>query len=179
MRAFQGIGGSGLFSLTLVITLQMLPAKQVPMVASYISVTQAIAAIVRPVVSGAITHNASNSDRRWIFYLNLPLGSIALVLLLPSWPRGLSNTKVFWRALKSVDYLGSALLLVAAVLLVFALQEAGSYIYAWRSGAIIASFTIAGCSFLGFVFWETSLVQNTGGQVRYVFPVHIATTRVD
>lgn len=149
------------------------------MIGSYISVTQAVAAIVGPIISGAITQDRSSSEWRWIFYLNLPIGGLALILLLISSPRQRGDAIVTWTKLKKVDYVGSGLLLAASVLLIFALQEAGSYAYAWDSGAIISTLCLSACSMVTFVFWELLIIRRPSLGVQFVFPVDLVTSRVD
>lgn len=60
------------------------------------------------------------------------------------------------RAWKRIDVLGAFLSLAASILLVFALQE-GGVTYAWSSGAVIASFTLSGLLWAGFIIWERKL----------------------
>lgn len=165
--------------MTAVIALKTVPAKQVPKLASYIGATQALAAIVGPILSGAITHKRTSSTWRWIFYLNLPLGGTALALLLLAWPRHL-EAKAKWSALKTIDYLGAILLLAASMLLILALQQAGSYTWSWGSGATIASLVISFLSFAGFTVWETFLAKSSSmKKILYVFPVQLMVRRVD
>jgi hypothetical protein len=79
------------------------------------------------------------------------------------------------RAWKRIDVLGAFLSLTASILLVFALQE-GGVTYAWSSGAIIASFTLSGLLWAGFIIWEKKLsMWNT--VCEPMFPWRLAENR--
>ena len=167
-RALQGIGGSGLFSMATVIGAKVLPAEQLGMLATYVALTQTVSVILGPILSGAITKSPTSRTWPWIFYLNLPLCGIALVAFLLSWPRRASRiqSRLSMSALASVDFLGSGLLLAASVLLIFALQQAGTRVYSWSSAATISSLTISGISFVVFVVWQIYLVKKPTPKIQ-------------
>ena len=75
-----------------------------------------------------------------------------------------------------IDILGVLLLLTASVLLVFALEEAGTR-YSWSSPVIISIIVLAGASWLLFIFWEhyagkSELVQEP------IFPLRLLKNRM-
>ena len=65
-RAFQGIGGAGLYSMTMVIFPEVSPPAMIPLVSSVLGGIVAIAGITGPVLGGALTTYAS---WRWIFWI--------------------------------------------------------------------------------------------------------------
>jgi MFS family permease len=123
-RSIQGIGGSGLYSMCMVISLAAVPVSKISEMATYVSVTQAVAVVLGPILSGVITQRTDTDDWRWIFYLNLPLCSLALLGLLVAWPKRTRGEhgrpyRISFKRLEEIDFLGSSLLLVASVMVLF------------------------------------------------------------
>ena len=177
-RALQGIGGSGLYSMTMIIALKVVPMRQIGIVSGAIGMVLVMSGVLGPILSGAITHNHNSSTWRWIFYLNVPIGGVALVALLIAWPSDKSKKSITKKAFLSVDVLGCMLLLAASVLLIFALEEAGAFIYAWNSSIIIACLCVSGIAFVAFVVWQEWLDKHPNWTVEMVFPVRVARQRV-
>jgi MFS family permease len=177
-RALQGIGGSGLFSMTMIIGFSIVQPKQIPMVGAGVGVVMVISGVLGPILSGAITHSRTSNTWRWIFYLNIPIGGLALAALLLAWPRE-EKAKLFTRnAFKSIDFLGCLLLLAASVLLIFALEEAGAYVYAWSSPTIIACLVISGVAAIAFIAWQECIAVHPDWTVQLVFPISVARSRI-
>ena len=177
-RALQGIGGSGLYSMTMIIALKAVPMRQMGMISGVIGMVLVMSGVLGPVLSGAITGDHNSSTWRWIFYLNVPIGGVALVALKIAWPSDKSKKQFTRKAFLSVDVLGSVLLLAASVLLIFALQEAGAFIYAWDSSIIVACLCVAGTALVAFVLWQEWLDRHSDWPVKLVFPVRVARQRV-
>ena len=170
-RAFQGVGGSGLFTMTMVTALNAIPPERMGILTAFIATTQTTSGILGPVLGGAITHDQTSPDWRWIFYANLPLCAAAVVGLIVAWPTDKSKRTFTRAAFASIDVAGCILLLAAAVLLVFALQEGGTYAYPWRSGAIVVSFVLSGVCLASFISWQLWLAARPSWPVKPVFPM--------
>ncbi|KAL8667019.1 MAG: hypothetical protein Q9202_000941 [Teloschistes flavicans] len=179
-RAFQGVGGSGVYSMVMVIAPEMVPFDKIGKYMAIISSVFALASILGPLLGGAISQH---STWRWVFLLNVPAGIVAtamIVLLLPwRFPHQgtSSNHQVFSKAsMKRLDLMGSVLGLAASVLLVFALEQAGSR-YAWQSAAIITTLTLSGLLWVSFIGWEKFI-----GRARIVqepiFPLRLLRSRL-
>src|ERR671927_298317 len=100
-RAVQGIGAGGLFPLSLAVVGAIVPPRDRGRYQGLIGGTFAAASIFGPALGGFIVDNAS---WRWIFYVNLPVGGLALLVIYLTMPRRATRTE------HSVDWLGAALL---------------------------------------------------------------------
>lgn len=65
-RTFQGVGGSGLYALTLILSLEISTPKTLPLISGLIGATIAVAGVLGPVLGGILTERAS---WRWIFWI--------------------------------------------------------------------------------------------------------------
>ena len=104
-----------------------------------------------------------------------------MLVILLSWPnsvdkRSLSLHKV---SLTQVDYVGTILLMAATVLLIVALQDAGTVTFLWSSSVTIGLLTASAVSVLGLVGW-IAFLENTGDKlsVTPTFPFRFLRQRV-
>jgi EmrB/QacA subfamily drug resistance transporter len=132
-RAVQGLGAGGLFPLAIAVVGSIVPPRDRGRYQGLIGAVFAAASIIGPAVGGFIVDNAS---WRWIFYVNLPVGGLALVVVSLTMPR---------RAVRhehSVDWLGAGLLAAGTASLLLGLVWGGQA-YPWGSpqvlGALVAS----------------------------------------
>ncbi|TVY16799.1 Efflux pump FUS6 [Lachnellula arida] len=184
-RAFQGIGASGIYSMIMAIAPTMVPEKEFGKYIAVVSTVFVVASVLGPILGGAIN---SHTTWRWVFLLNAPGGSISLILIslfLPSSQPTPTTTTSLLAHLKSkftksafarIDVLGTVFLLAFSVLLVFALEEAGSR-YAWRSPVIVVTLVLsvlAGAAFVGWEWW----VERVAGRQEPVFPLGLLGDRV-
>ncbi|KAE9362971.1 putative MFS multidrug transporter [Stipitochalara longipes BDJ] len=190
LRAFQGIGGSGIYSMVGVVATAVLPAEKYGKYMAIISSVMAISAILGPLLGGAIN---DHTTWRWVFLLNAPAGAAATAILIFFLPSDFSKADMnVLRRLRSrftvesfsrVDILGCLLMLCASILVVFALEEAGSR-YAWSSVAIVGSLVIAGVAWIAFVSWEMWIEQkqqgtgSEGTRQEPIFPMRLLKSRV-
>lgn len=143
-RALQGIGAGGLISLVLAIVGDVIPPRQRGRYMGYFGAVFGISSVAGPLLGGFLTDSLS---WRWIFFVNLPIGIIALSavasrLHLP-----------VYRLRHKIDYLGAALLSASSVSLLLATVWGGNT-YAWKSTQII-SLLSAGVIFgLLCAWWE-------------------------
>ena len=127
-RALQGIGAGGMMSLNMAIIGDIIPPRQRGRYQGYFGAVWGIASIAGPVLGGVFTDDLT---WRWIFYINLPLGVLALSLIA-------SRLHLIAHKIQHhIDYLGSALLSVAIVSLILATVW-GGVSYAWSSWQILS-----------------------------------------
>ena len=147
-RAIQGVGAGAIMPIAFAIIGDIFTPAERGKWQGLFSGVFGLASIIGPLLGGYITDTFS---WHWIFYINVPLGAVALVVLFFTLP-------VFRNAQASnqIDYLGTALLIVGItpLLLGFSLAGSGPGLYAWDSVQIITMFSIAGVGILAFILWE-------------------------
>lgn len=160
-RAVQGLGAGGLMVGVMAILGDLVPPRERGRYQGMMAGVMAFAMIGGPLVGGAITDHLG---WRWSFYINLPLGAVALamvtvVLHLPRKERSKAR----------IDYLGAALLTVGITAIVLVTTWGGSE-YAWDSAVIMELIALGVASLVGFVFVETKAAEP-------IMPLHIFRNR--
>ena len=108
-----------------------------------------------PTIGGWLTDNGpllgnlvTNETRwRWVFYINLPLGAVALLALLVYLPANLSlhkKSRVGKVTLRNIDVLGALLAAAATICLLLGLTWGGDPAYGWSSSLVISLLVAAG-----------------------------------
>src|SRR5436190_5015883 len=126
-RAVQGLGAGGLIVNVMAIIGDLVPPRERGRYQGIMAAVMSLAMIAGPLVGGFITDHLS---WRWAFYVNLPLGGLALLVLVATLhlPRRRSEHRIDWA--------GAGLLTVAITALVLITTWGGSQ-YAWGSAQII------------------------------------------
>lgn len=122
-RALQGIGGGGLMSLVFAIIGDIIPPRQRGRYQGYFGGVWAISSIAGPLLGGFFTDNLS---WRWIFYINVPLGIIALLTIAAQLHLPIRKIE------HKIDFLG-AFLVTTSVVCLLLLTVLGGVTYPWRS----------------------------------------------
>src|SRR3989454_10062493 len=152
-RAFQGLGAGALLPIAIAVVGDLFTPRERGKWQGVTGAVFGLSAILGPTLGGWITQYSS---WRWVFYVNLPVGILALLVLIFLMPtlRGKAQ-KV------SIDYIGAALLVASTVPLLLGLTFAGSQ-YAWLSPQIIG--LLAGALVMGaaFVIYEAWLERRDG-----------------
>ncbi|WP_225447241.1 MFS transporter [Streptacidiphilus sp. PB12-B1b] len=160
-RAVQGIGGGGLMIGVQAIIGDLVPPRQRGRFMGLISAVFGLASVAGPLLGGWLT---DGPGWRWCFYVNLPLGLaafvvIGLVLRSPRRARGEGGAR------PRLDVLGALLLAVVGVCLVLATSWGGSQ-YAWGSPVILGLLGGTVAALLLFVLAEWRAAEP-------VIPLHL------
>jgi EmrB/QacA subfamily drug resistance transporter len=131
-RGLQGIGGGGLLPIAQTIIADLLSPRERPIVQGRTSIMFMSASILGPVLGGLLTDHLHWS---LIFWINLPLGAVALVMTERALRRLPRNDRPH-----QLDVIGAALMVGAALLLMLALAWGGTH-YPWSSWPIVALLT--------------------------------------
>jgi EmrB/QacA subfamily drug resistance transporter len=129
-RALQGLGAGAMMPINQAIIGDIFPPAQRARWAGVLMSVFGFATIVGPLLGGWITDNVG---WRWAFYVNLPVGAVALAFALWALPGHVRLRK------HAIDWLGTAFLVSAAVPLLLGFSWAGNE-YAWSSPVIIGLF---------------------------------------
>jgi EmrB/QacA subfamily drug resistance transporter len=143
-RAVQGCGAGGLIPLALAVIGNVVPPRDRGRYQGLIGAVFAAASIIGPAVGGFIVDNTS---WRWIFYVNLPVGGLALLVIWMTMPR---RRDVHPR---SIDWLGAFVLAVGTTALLLGLVWGGRQ-YAWSSAHVVAALAAAAVLLVVFGVWE-------------------------
>jgi EmrB/QacA subfamily drug resistance transporter len=132
-RAVQGIGAGGLFPLTIATVGNIVPPRDRGRYQGLLGATFGAASILGPAIGGLIV---DHTTWRWIFYVNLPIGGLALLVILATIPKR-SRREEHW-----IDWGGAALLAAGTSALLLGLVWGGRD-YAWDSPQVLGALSAA------------------------------------
>ena len=159
-RGLQGLGAGGLMVNVMAITGDLVPPRERGRYQGIMAAVMSLAMIAGPLAGGFITDHLS---WRWAFYVNLPLGLIALVLVATT----LHLPKR--RSQHQIDWLGAGLLAFAITSLVLITSLGGSR-YAWASAPIVGLGIVAVVTLVAFVMVERQAAEP-------IMPLGVFTNR--
>ena len=107
-----------------------------------------------------------------------PVGSVSIVLFYLSWPKASSLPNIERRSWKDLDFFGSLLLLAAAVLVIFAFQNAGGNADQWGHAVFLAPLLVGIACLIGLFVWEIIVERFLGDRLAVPFPLQLLRNHV-
>ncbi|RSM82502.1 MFS transporter [Kibdelosporangium aridum] len=143
-RAIQGIGAGAVQPISMTMLGDLYSLEERARVQGYVTSVWAMASLVGPALGGLFAEYLS---WRWIFFINLPVGAFAVLVLMRKFTENISKAK------HKIDYLGSALLTIGLSLVLLGLLE-GGVAWAWDSAPSVLIFAAGAAILIAFGFAE-------------------------
>jgi EmrB/QacA subfamily drug resistance transporter len=143
-RAVQGAGAGGIISLAMAVVADVVAPRQRGRYQGYLQLVFTLAGVLGPLLGGLLVELGS---WRWVFYGNLPVGAIALVIIATRLELPAARTE------RAIDYPGAALFVTGVVCLLL-VTEFGGQRYAWTSTPTLGLVAGAVVLLLAFAWWE-------------------------
>ncbi len=144
MRALQGLGGGGLLVVTLAVVGDVIPPAERGRYQGLFGGVFGLATVVGPLIGGLLVQHFS---WRWIFYINLPLGLFALLVI------GTVFQSQVNRVRHEIDFLGAGYLAMALTCIILFTSQGGT-VMAWSDGQLWCILAFGLVSLGGFIYEE-------------------------
>jgi len=146
-RTVQGLGGAVVLPLSLTILTAAFPIERRGMIVGIYGGLAGLAVAMGPIVGGAVTQGI---DWHWIFWINAPIGVIAVLL-------GVRLLPESYGAPERLDLVGVGLISAGVVAVVWALSRANQV--GWSSAEVIGTLVAGAVLLVAFVRWESSVSE--------------------
>ena len=148
-RAVQGLGSGIGIALIATVMADLFPPDQRAKWSGLFGLVYGVSSLLGPTIGGWLAEHGplmgnlvtETTRWRWAFYINLPVGLIAVVALLIFLPANLSvrtSTWNGWESLRRIDFLGAILCAAATICLMLGLTRGGEQISAWTSPQVLS-----------------------------------------
>lgn len=148
-RAIQGLGAGALMPITFTIIGDIYTLEQRARMQGFFSGVWGISSVVGPLIGGFLVDNVS---WRWVFYLNVPFGLLAVILVGLALEEPLEE-----QGDRRVDYLGAALLTAGVLSLLYALLQGGNY--DWSDARTLGLLGLSAGCLIAFLVVERRAVE--------------------
>lgn len=159
-RAIQGIGAGAVQPISMTMLGDLYTLEERARVQGYVTSIWGGASLVGPALGGVFAEYVS---WRWIFFINLPFGIMAVMMIVRKFSERIERSK------QRIDYTGSALLTIGLSLVLLGLLE-GGVAWAWNSAPSLLIFTAGVVTLVAFGLVERKAVEP-------VLPLWVFTSR--
>ncbi|CAL3962816.1 unnamed protein product [Diplocarpon coronariae] len=160
-----GLGSAGVLAGCLSLAIICVPLHKQPLLQGIFGAVFGIASLAGPLLGGVFT---TKLTWRWCFWINLPIGGLAVLIILFTVPAASSkNTDSLRQRIVKLDPWGTSVFLPGIICLLLALQGGGST-NSWGNARIIALFILAGILLGLFVLIQVRSGENATIPVRIV-----------
>ncbi len=169
-RVIQGLGAGTGIALVYTVVGDIFPPAERARWQGIFGAVYGFSSVVGPTIGGWLTDHGplvgtfvTDATRwRWVFYVNIPVGIVALVMLLIYLPANISarsTTYRGWAAVRRIDFAGSALASAATICLLLGLTWGGDQTYDWASPQVVGVLVGAVALYAAFFFVERVAVE--------------------
>ncbi|KAI1100051.1 MFS general substrate transporter [Jackrogersella minutella] len=151
-RAVQGAGGGGVILMIEMIICDLVPLRDRGKFMGIIFAVFALGSSLGPFIGGAISQN---STWRWVFWINLPIAAVALMMLIAFLHVNYKRETSIAKRLRRIDYVGNVILVASVTAVLIALTYGGT-VYSWSSWRVLLPLIIGFAGLAVFITYESS-----------------------
>src|SRR5437763_9381753 len=164
-RAVQGLGSGIGIALIATVMADLFPPDQRAKWSGLFGLVYGVSSLLGPTIGGWLAEHGplmgqivtESTQWRWVFYINLPIGLVAVAALVIFLPTNLSvrtSTWNGWETVRHIDFLGAMLCAAATICLMLGLTWGGEQVSAWASPQVISMLVAATLLLVLFLFTE-------------------------
>jgi len=166
-RAIQGVGAGGLFALALTILADIVPPKERARYQGMFLAVFGTSSVLGPLIGGLLAGVDSFlgiTGWRWIFLMNLPLGALALVMVI-----SFLHLPHHEHQSKRIDWWGVVTIIVGVVPLLIVAEQGREW--GWTSTEAMTSYIVGGLGIIAFILVERMMGADA------LLPLHLFKSR--
>jgi EmrB/QacA subfamily drug resistance transporter len=148
-RGVQGLFGGMLFASVFAVLADIFPPEQRARMQGVFGGVFGLSAVIGPTIGGWLT---DGPGWRWVFYVNVPVGVVAVLLVSIALPFIRSRASV-----REIDWVGCILLAAGLVPMLLALSLTSDH--KWTDPEVMGLLAIAAVVLVAFFFWERRVAQ--------------------
>ncbi|KAI1423110.1 major facilitator superfamily domain-containing protein [Xylaria sp. FL1777] len=152
-RAVQGVGAGGIYIIIDIIVSDLVPLRLRGNYTAVILTIYTVGLALGPFIGGEII---ATTTWRWVFWINLQIGGVALVLIFLFLHVKHDRSQSIMRRLLRIDYVGNIILIASTFSILYALTYGGT-VFSWSSARILAPLIIGFAGFALFGWYETTV----------------------